>query len=210
MCDYLKRILLVTCLVMLMTGVATSATFMVMEGGTAPYFTNLDTALWTAETYGPGPHTIEVYAGNYGDVGLVVPTNVVAIIGMDVGVVFTDPLTQTGMFLDVSGTTDLAISGITVKDYVWGITSQFSEFTGLHVFDCVFDNNGQDGVSNYDGGAFSIHGSNILIEDCEIMNGERGVRFGYKYWDAGHANTWVGTLPPPRSGQHHSSQLLHP
>ncbi|GEM_PF-1618897 len=144
-----------------------------------------------------GTHKIAIMPGKGYDTDcdLTVPANVDEIYGVpdERGpVVFTAPTYQTGAFLDVSGTTDLDISAITVENYLWGITSQFGPFTGLHVFDCVFDNNGEDGVANYDGGAFSIHGSDILIEDCDVINGERGIRFGYKYWDASHANTWVG------------------
>ncbi|MCD6249777.1 MAG: right-handed parallel beta-helix repeat-containing protein [candidate division Zixibacteria bacterium] len=191
-------ILGVACLLISSAAFAQYTEFVVEPGGSSTTYPDLATAVATAQAF-TGDHRIVVRAGTYNDVGIVIdhtqPGKIREIVGEGSDVVFfADPVLQTGMFLDVSGATDVTVTGINVAGYLWGMTTQFGPVTDLHVYDCIFDDNGVDGLPDYSGGAFSIHGSDILIEDLEVMNGERGIRFGSKYWDAGHANTWVGPV----------------
>jgi len=147
-----------------MAGFGSAATFMVKEGGTAPYFTNLDTALWTAATYGGTGHVIEVYPGTYPtDIDLTVPSNVSAIIGVGGAdsTFFVNPnpptwITATGKdFLDVFGSVDLTISGLNVSGYRGAIVTKGVMATGLTVENCVFNNNLAAFYGGTNGGTFS-------------------------------------------------------
>ncbi|MCP4684886.1 MAG: hypothetical protein GY867_05485, partial [bacterium] len=195
-----SKTLLITlgCLLFALPAMAQYTEFVVEPGGSGTTYPDLASAVATAQGFA-GEHKIVIRAGAYADVGVVIdhtqPGKIREIVGDDMTtVIFTDPAPETGFFLDVSGVNDLKVTGISVVSYMWGMTSQFGPPTDLHVFDCIFDDNGVDGLASSAGGAFSLHGSDILIEDCEVMNGERGIRFGYKYWSPSKANTWVGPV----------------
>ncbi len=134
-------------ILLLVATTSQAAVFKVKEGGAPPFFTNLDTALFTASTFGPGPHQIEVYAGTYNtDIDLVVPTNVDAITGVEAGVFFVNPapptlIDPTKNFLDVKGSLGLTISGLHVSGYNGGIVTAGPMATDLTVEDCVFEDN---------------------------------------------------------------------
>jgi hypothetical protein len=147
-------------------------------------FQNLDTALATAASWTGSGHIIEIEDGAYSDYGLSVPVGKVAEIkAVGASVVFQAPSGsyQAVDFLDVSGTTDLKISGFTVKDYLTGLTG--TDLTGIEVEDMIFENNGEDGFNPTGIPSYLDNGAAIRLKNCddglfnniEVKDGERGI-----------------------------------
>ena len=167
----LKTFLLAAALLALIAGSSSAAVFKVKAGGSPPFFTNLDTALFTANTYGPGPHQIEVYPGTYNtDIDLTVPLTIDMITGMDTGVYFVNPapptvIDPTKNFLDVAGTNGLTISGLHISGYNGGIVTVGAMATDLVVEDCVFEDNIVGLYLGANGGTF---------DNLEVIGGWQG------------------------------------
>ena len=179
-------------LLMVAPASAQFSTFVVDDDGDpGTTYPTLAQAIATAEAFTGGPHIIEIREGTYSDYGIVFTTSTK--IGQIVGagddlVIFEAPAGsyQAVNFMDVGGTDDLTISGITVKGYVYGIYNTElagQDVDGITITDCVFDDNGEDGYNaagpDYldDGGAIYLYDCDGgTFEDLEIMNGEAGIR----------------------------------
>ena len=175
-------ILLLVCLLFTVPAYAQFADFVVDDDGNPlNTYPTLTQAVATAELYaGSDPIRIIIEAGSYSDVGVVIDHGAIGVITAILGagsdsVFFTAPQNDTGVFLDPSGTTDLEIAGINVANYLYGMGTMTAGCTGLNIHDCIFDNNGEDSLPGNAGAAIFLSGDNMVVDGCEIMNGERGI-----------------------------------
>ncbi|HUV31742.1 MAG TPA: cohesin domain-containing protein [Acidobacteriota bacterium] len=188
MCRSFKIVLFMTAAVLFAVPAMAQYTVFVVDddGDPATTYPTLAQAVATAQAFA-GEHRIEIRPGAYSDVGVWIdhsqPGVIREIVGDDKStVIFTAPVFQTGTWLDPHGTTDLTITGITVVSYLYGIRTYVSGCNELHVYDCIFDDNGADGYDGTTastlGGGIWVHGSDCVIEYVEVMNGEWGIRYG--------------------------------
>ncbi len=162
-----KQFFMMLLMLFLFAGITSANVFKVDDDGDPSlYYENLDTALYTASISGAGPHQIEIYAGAYTDVGLAVPANVDEIIAVETGVFFSDPVFQTGTFLDASACADLTVSGFTMTGYALGFKVHPVPAIPAQVFD-LYD-------LAFDSCSMAIHGrqiNNANMYDLTITNG---------------------------------------
>lgn len=195
----LKGVLITFIALMLISSIATAQEVFVVDddGNPATTYQTLKAAILTAESFAGGPHMIVINEGTYSGAGLVISNTakIASIKGRDgadpADIVFQAATYQTVNFLDISGTTNLLISGFTVLDYDTAFVGH-----GVDGVQMTYLRLGNNGVDGYVGGN-DESGGGIALFDCDdgffdnlyIFDGERGIRLADDAADPSDGNT---------------------